>query len=88
MNNARRSTVLVSTLAALAASAHAAQVWVVGPTPGPGIDFTSVQAAVAAASSGDVILVRPALAGTYAGELTLGAKALTIVADGGAQVPS
>src|SRR5262245_47861057 len=38
--------------------AGAQNVWVVAPTPGPGVDFTSIQAAVAAASSGDVVLVK------------------------------
>lgn len=60
----------------------AANVIVVGPIAAPGVDYTSIQAAVAAAAPGDILLVRPAAPGTYSGDLALGGKALTIVADG------
>jgi hypothetical protein len=88
MTPADRSRIAILTLFVLAAPARAAQVWVVAPTPGPGVDFTSVQAAVAAAAVGDIVLVRPAAVGAYGGDIQLGGKALTIVADGGAQVPT
>ncbi len=42
---------------ALAVVAHAGEVWVVAPSGG---DFTTIQAAVNAASDGDIVLVRPA----------------------------
>lgn len=55
------------------------QVWVVGPVAGPGIDFTSVQAAVTAAGDGDLVLIRP---GPYAAEtVVLQGKSLQLVGD-------
>jgi hypothetical protein len=44
-------------------------------------DFTSIQAAIAAAANGDLILVRP---GTYAEALSFGGKLVTLRGDGGA----
>jgi parallel beta-helix repeat protein len=44
-------------------------VWIVDDTPGKHVDFTSIQAAVDAASPGDTILVRP---GTYQEQVTIG----------------
>src|ERR1051325_7889584 len=57
---------LVTGLTALFAfsSSALASTWIVDDNGGPGVDFTSITAAVAAAGPGDVILVRP---GTYAG---------------------
>lgn len=57
-------------------------VWVVDDTPGPGVDFASIQAAVTAAADGDVILVRD---GTYAG-FSLGSTSLALIADTAATV--
>ena len=53
-------------------------VWIVDQTGGPGSDFTILQAAVDAAVSGDVILIRP---GFYSRFTSVG-KGLTLVADG------
>jgi hypothetical protein len=39
---------------------------------------------VNAASSGDILLVKSASPGSFPGDINLGSKALTIVADGGA----
>jgi hypothetical protein len=58
-----------------------ASTWVVDDNAGPGVDFTSISAAVAAASTGDVILVRP---GTYGG-FTLSSGVL-VLGDGNVQV--
>jgi hypothetical protein len=58
------------------------QVWVVDDQPGPGVDFTSLQAAADAASPGDLLLIKT---GTYLG-LTLNGKGLDLVAESDAQV--
>lgn len=68
----------LATTVALASLAHA-NVLVVGPSPS---DFTSLPAAVQAASSGDLLLVK---SGTYAG-FTVDAKTLTVLADTGSTV--
>src|SRR5262249_48723512 len=65
----------------LASAARAQSVFVVAPDPGPGVDFTAIQPAIAAASAGDTILVR---SGTY-GPITF-AKGVNMVADAGAHV--
>ncbi len=52
--------------------------WIVDDNGGPGVDFTSIQAAINAASANDVLIVR---AGTYA-SFTLD-KGLRIVGEGG-----
>ena len=54
----------------------------VAKTGCPGVDFSSIQAAVDAASDGDVILVRPQLGGTAYAPFDLRGKALAIVGDG------
>ena len=61
----------------VAAAARAQDVHVVDDDAGPGVDFSSVAAAVSAAGEGDTILVR---AGNYAGA-TIVAKSLAISAD-------
>jgi hypothetical protein len=57
----------------------AQRAWVVAPSPGPGVDFTTIQAAIDAASDGDTVLVR---AGTY-DSFAVDGKALVVAADGG-----
>jgi hypothetical protein len=58
-----------------------ASTWIVDDNGGPGVDFTSISAAVTAAAPGDVILVRP---GTYSGfTLTSGVR---VLGDAGVQV--
>jgi hypothetical protein len=59
MLRAHRRAVVLSVLSAvlLAGAARAQEVHVVNATPGPGVDFTTVQAAVNAASDGDVLLI-------------------------------
>ena len=69
---------------AIAGSAGAQVVHVVGTRDGPGVEFTSVQAAVDTAASGDVLLLLP---GDHAGPVTVG-KSLVLLgapaADGSA----
>lgn len=70
-------------LGAFGARAQAqSKVWVVDNTPGPGVDFTQVQAAVDAAADGDTILVKR---GNWAvhDPVTLDARALTIIGEPG-----
>ncbi len=55
------------------------QVWIVDQSGGPGTDFTDIPAAIAAASPGDVLLIR---SGTYSTVVL--DKALTLQADDGA----
>lgn len=64
----------------LLAGAVAAQgtVLVVDDDGGPGVDFTDVPSAVAAASSGDMILVR---AGDYTGDFVIDGKGLMLAAE-------
>jgi hypothetical protein len=60
-------------------AAAAGSVWVVAPSAGPGIDFTSVQAAVDAASDGDLVLIR---GGAYPpAVVALGGKSVQLVGD-------
>jgi hypothetical protein len=59
-----------------------ADVLVVDAANGPGTDFTSLQVAADAAASGDMLLVR---SGDYGG-LLIDGKALSVVADAGAEV--
>ena len=67
--------------AVLAASASATSTYVVDDTPGPGVDFNSIGAAIAFAAPGDVLVVRP---GNYLG-FTL-SKELTIVGASGVSI--
>ncbi|MCI0588067.1 MAG: hypothetical protein L0323_14640 [Planctomycetes bacterium] len=53
-------------------------VWVVDDNGGPGVDFTDIPPAIAAAADGDILLVK---AGTYA-PFTLSGKGLRILGDG------
>lgn len=72
--------VLPTLLLSLCPSAALAQsVWIVDDDGGAGVDFTSVRAAVAAATDGDLLLVRD---GVYDG-FTFAGKSLAIVADRG-----
>ncbi len=64
------------------ASAHAG-VLVVDAANGPGTDFTSLSTAISAAQNGDLLLMR---SGTYDGEFRILDKAISIVADAGANV--
>ncbi|MBM3975781.1 MAG: hypothetical protein FJ299_02185 [Planctomycetes bacterium] len=68
-------------LCLLATSGRAQQVWVIAPAPGPGIDFTSLQAAANAAADGDILLVRGDVSDGFSATVDLGAKGLAIVAD-------
>jgi hypothetical protein len=68
---------------ALLVPAASAGVIVVDPAGRPGTDFTSLGAAIAAAVTGDVILLR---SGTYDGQFKIGDQAISLVADAGAQV--
>src|SRR4030095_4173101 len=66
-------------LAALLGSFASAQsTWIVDDTPGPGVHFTSLPAAVAAAASGDTLLVAP----RHYEPFHVDSKALTILGDG------
>ena len=67
------------TLALVASPALAGQVWVVDDNGGPGVDFTDVDPAVAAAADGDTLLIR---AGSYS-DLILFDKSLSVIADTG-----
>jgi hypothetical protein len=66
---------LAAAIAVLFAGALHADVIVVAPAPGPGVDFTEVSAAVAAARDGDVLLVA---AGFY-GPTVVDGKGITIL---------
>lgn len=77
-----RRILLAASFACAPVSSFAASVHVVSFAPGPGVDFTSAQAAVDAAAPGDVILFRQ---GAY-GSVTIAGKGITLVADAGAIV--
>src|SRR5436190_14794847 len=70
-------------LAAMLTGQAAATTWIVDASNGPGTNFLTISAAVAAASPGDVILVRP---GAY-GEIVIVSKGLTIVGWNATQYP-
>jgi hypothetical protein len=78
------SSIAVPFVLAFFAPALLAQsaVRVVAPTPGPGVAFTNVQAAVNAAANGDIVLVR---SGSYP-SFSIVAKDVDVVADSGANV--
>jgi hypothetical protein len=62
----------------LATTAAAQNVWTVDDNPGPGVQFTTIQPAVDAATSGDMIVIR---AGTYPAGFSVSAKGLVIAAE-------
>ncbi|MEM7307882.1 MAG: hypothetical protein AAF682_14480 [Planctomycetota bacterium] len=66
-------------LTPLALALLPSQVWIVDDSGGPGVDFTDLPPAIAAASAGDVLIVR---AGSYS-EAVVG-QGITIQADEGA----
>src|SRR5262245_50864538 len=53
-------------------------VWVVDDNGGPGVDFTDIPPAIAAAADGDILLVK---AGSYS-HFTLSGKGLRILGEG------
>jgi hypothetical protein len=59
-----------------------ADTWFVDDNGGPGVDFTSIQAAIEAAADGDVIHVAP---GNYGPIKLIGAKSLSILGSPGAK---
>jgi hypothetical protein len=59
------------------------QVLVVDDQPGPGIDFTSIQAAVDASADGDTVLVK---GGSFAETVYITSRGLTLIADSGTDV--
>ncbi len=65
----------------LGSTAVAQQTWVVAPQAGPGVNFTSLPAAVQAAQSGDTLLLR---AGTYSAFTT--SKGIEILGDSGVTI--
>lgn len=65
------------------ASTLAAQAFVVDVNGGPGANFTSLTAAIAAVPDGAVLRVRP---GDYVESVVVAGKSLTIAADAGAQI--
>ena len=79
----QRAFFLLLPLLALVATPSAQTVHVVDQANGPGTDFTDLTSAVAAASDGDVLLVR---SGDYADVLSLSGKGLVVTADAGASV--
>lgn len=74
--------VLFAALAPAPLLGQAPHVWVVDDDHGPGVDFATLQAAIDAASSGDVVLVKD---GTYT-DFALDAKSLAIAAELAASV--
>jgi hypothetical protein len=69
----------VSSICAIAQSG----VIVVDASNGPGTDFTSLKAALAAAANGDIVLMR---SGVYDGFHVISGKSVSVVADAGATV--
>ena len=77
-----RSAAIPLLFATLAARVGAQQVFVVAPSPGPGVFSTTIQPAVNAAVDGDIVLVK---AGTYGG-FNMFHKGITVSAEAGAAV--
>ena len=79
---------LLLALPALAPSPFAApppaqDVFVVDDVAGPGVDFTSLTAAVAAAADGDVVLIK---SGLFEENVLVDGKGIALIADAGANV--
>lgn len=74
---------LSAALLALAPSTALAGTFVVAPTPGPGVDFTSIQAAIDAAVDGDELVLR---AGSYQEQVVVDGKSLVVHGEPGAAV--
>jgi len=68
---------------ALASSATARDILVVDQAGGPGFDFLELDAAVASAQNGDVLIVRE---GDYGGWILIDGKGLSLVGEAGAEV--
>jgi hypothetical protein len=66
-------------LACLAPLTAHAGTFTVGPQPGPGIDFTSIQTAIDTAAEGDLIIVN---AGAFTESLVVDGKSLTLLGNG------
>ncbi|MBL8695068.1 MAG: hypothetical protein JNJ88_13320 [Planctomycetes bacterium] len=81
INNASKKVSTLAIAALISGFVSAQQVHVVDDQPGPGVNFTSLQAAHDAAAPGDILLVK---SGTYQG-LTV-SKGITVTADKGALV--
>ena len=71
--------------AACLSSIGYAGVVVVDASNGPGADFTQLAPAIAAASNGDTLLIRP---GNYSGSFTIDGKSLDLVGEPNATVPA
>ncbi|MEM7307627.1 MAG: hypothetical protein AAF682_13195 [Planctomycetota bacterium] len=82
-NRIARFALPVASLASLATLASSQEVHVVDDSGGPGVDFTTLTDAVAAAQDGDVVLVK---SGSYAEDVTVDGKSLVVTADAGANV--
>lgn len=65
-------------MAALSTPALAHKVWLVSKTPAPGVDFTDINAAVAAASDGDLLRI---LASNDYPSVVINNKSLTLISD-------
>ena len=73
------------TLALVTSTGLSQTTWIVDQSNGPGANFTSLPAAVAAAASGDTLLVRPApFLGAYAPFTT--DKGITVIGEGFVQI--
>lgn len=75
-------TIALASLA-LCSSVAAREIVVVDQAGGPGFDFLELDAAVAAAQNGDVLIVRE---GDYGGWILIDGKGLSIVGEAGAEV--
>ncbi len=68
--------------ALLVAAVPAQRTWVVSARGGPGVNFTDIPPAIAAAADGDILVVRP---GSY-GEVQITGKGLSVIGEAGVQV--